>query len=82
MRLLDQPKNWAQVIRRDTGALYLATRDPRVPWYANAIAIVIAAYALSLIDLIRERRYHAVCGTLASVDFHPFRLQAPGPLTK
>ena len=35
-------------------ALYLASRDPRVPWYAKALAVCIAAYALSPIDLIPD----------------------------
>src|SRR4029078_6705139 len=40
--------------KRDAHALYLAARDPRVPWYAKAIAIAVAAYALSPIDLIPD----------------------------
>ena len=32
-------------------ALWLAARDPRVPWYAKAVAAAVAAYALSPIDL-------------------------------
>lgn len=47
-------KQWARLVRRDTHALYLASKDPRVPWYAKAIAAVIAAYALSPIDLIPD----------------------------
>jgi uncharacterized membrane protein YkvA (DUF1232 family) len=35
-------------------ALYLAARDPRVPWYAKVVAAVVAAYALSPIDLIPD----------------------------
>jgi len=35
-------------------ALYLAARDPRVPWYAKAMAGCVAAYALSPIDLIPD----------------------------
>lgn len=35
-------------------ALYLAARDPRVPWYAKAVAACVAAYALSPIDLIPD----------------------------
>jgi uncharacterized membrane protein YkvA (DUF1232 family) len=35
-------------------ALYLASRDPRVPWYAKALAARVAAYALSPIDLIPD----------------------------
>lgn len=47
-------KHWARVLRRDTHAIYLAARDPRVPWYAKALALAIAAYALSPIDLIPD----------------------------
>ncbi len=47
-------KDWARAIRRDVHALWLAGRDPRVPWYAKAFALLIAAYALSPIDLIPD----------------------------
>ena len=47
-------KNWAQLLKRDVHALYLATKDPRVPWYAKALAVVVAGYALSPIDLIPD----------------------------
>ena len=45
---------WARVLKRDVFALYLAGRDPRVPWYAKALALATAAYALSPIDLIPD----------------------------
>lgn len=45
---------WARQIKRDVHALYLAARDPRVPWYAKVVAIAVAAYALSPIDLIPD----------------------------
>ena len=35
-------------------ALYLACRDPRVPWYAKAGAGAVVAYAFSPIDLIPD----------------------------
>ena len=41
-------------MKRDVIALYLATRDPRVRWYARAVAACVAAYALSPIDLIPD----------------------------
>ena len=41
-------------MKRDVFALYLAARDPRVPWYAKALALATAAYALSPIDLIPD----------------------------
>ena len=47
-------KIWAKRIKRDVVALWLAARDPRVPWHAKAIAGIVAAYALSPIDLIPD----------------------------
>ena len=47
-------KQWAHAIKRDVVALWLAARDPRVPWYAKAVAGAVAAYALSPIDLIPD----------------------------
>jgi len=41
-------------LQREVHALALACRDPRVPWYAKALAAVIVAYALSPIDLIPD----------------------------
>ena len=35
-------------------ALYLASRHPRTPWYAKALAVLIVGYALSPIDLIPD----------------------------
>ena len=39
-------RQWAKSIKRDAHALYLAARDPRVPWPAKALAVCVAAYAL------------------------------------
>src|SRR5690349_22191789 len=47
-------RGWARGLKRDVVALYLAARDPRVPWYAKAVAAAVAAYALSPIDLIPD----------------------------
>ena len=52
--MLGRLKQWAKAIKRDVIALYLASRDPRVPWFAKVLAIVVAAYALSPIDLIPD----------------------------
>ncbi|BCG72000.1 membrane protein [Mesorhizobium sp. 113-1-2] len=54
MSVLDSAKQWARNIKRDVVALWLAARDPRVPWYAKATAGAVAAYALSPIDLIPD----------------------------
>jgi uncharacterized membrane protein YkvA (DUF1232 family) len=47
-------KDWARTIKRDVHAMYLAARDPRTPWYAKALALCVAGYALSPIDLIPD----------------------------
>ena len=51
---LRKTKGWARAIKRDVVALWLAARDPRVPWFAKAVAGMVAAYALSPIDLIPD----------------------------
>jgi uncharacterized membrane protein YkvA (DUF1232 family) len=52
--LMSQVKNWAQALRRDAHAILLASRDSRVPWAARLLAIAVAGYALSPIDLIPD----------------------------
>jgi uncharacterized membrane protein YkvA (DUF1232 family) len=52
--MMERAKQWARVVKRDTHAIYLAARDPRVPWYAKAVAFCVAGYALSPIDLIPD----------------------------
>ena len=52
--MLSRMKIWAHVLKRDAHAIYLAARDPRVPWYAKLLAIAVAGYALSPIDLIPD----------------------------
>ena len=52
--MLARLKGWARTIKRDAFALFLAARDPRTPWYAKAMAALVAAYALSPIDLIPD----------------------------
>ena len=52
--MIARAKLWAKSIKRDAITLWLAARDPRTPWYAKALAGLIAAYALSPIDLIPD----------------------------
>ena len=54
MSALDRLKHWARGLKRDIVALWIAARDPRVPWYAKMAAGAVAAYALSPIDIIPD----------------------------
>jgi uncharacterized membrane protein YkvA (DUF1232 family) len=54
MSAIETWKQRARAIKRDTYALYLACRDPRVPWYARVLAACVVAYAFSPIDLIPD----------------------------
>jgi uncharacterized membrane protein YkvA (DUF1232 family) len=47
-------KAWARTLRRDAHAVWLAGRDPRTPWYAKVLALAVAGYAFSPIDLIPD----------------------------
>ncbi len=51
---LGEWKRWAGQLKSETYALYLAYRDPRVPWYAKLFAALVVGYAFSPIDLIPD----------------------------
>jgi uncharacterized membrane protein YkvA (DUF1232 family) len=43
-----------RAVRRNAHAIFLAARDPRVPWPVKLLALAVAGYALSPIDLIPD----------------------------
>ena len=50
-------ESWKQRVKRlktETYALYLAAKDPRVPWYAKVLIFFVVAHTLSPIDLIPD----------------------------
>lgn len=50
-------KDWRARVRRlktETYALYLAARDPRLPWPTRVFVMALVAYAFSPIDLIPD----------------------------
>ena len=53
-RALDTWRQRAQHLKTEVYALYLAYRDPRVPWYARAFAACVVAYAFSPLDLVPD----------------------------
>src|ERR1700753_22652 len=52
--MFDRLKRRARGLKRDAYAVYLAARDPNTPWYVKALAIAVAGYALSPVDLIPD----------------------------
>ena len=52
--MLDKLKARARALKKEVYAVYLAARDPRTPWYAKGLILLIVAYALSPIDLIPD----------------------------
>lgn len=52
--MLEQLKSRARLLKTETYAIYLAARDPRTPWYAKGLLLLVAAYSLSPIDLIPD----------------------------
>ena len=47
-------ERWARRLKVEIYALYLAHKDPRVPWHARAFAVLVVGYAFSPIDLIPD----------------------------
>ncbi|HEX6363353.1 MAG TPA: DUF1232 domain-containing protein [Albitalea sp.] len=54
MALLDRARDWARRIKRDVVAVWYAARDPDTPMLVRLLALAVAAYALSPIDLIPD----------------------------
>lgn len=50
-------QTWKQQLKKlkqETYAIYIACKDPRVPWYARLLAAVVVGYAFSPLDLIPD----------------------------
>lgn len=54
MVLLKRWKEAARGLKLEAYTLYVAYRDPRVPWYARFFMACVVAYAFSPIDLIPD----------------------------
>jgi uncharacterized membrane protein YkvA (DUF1232 family) len=52
--VIERWRTWARGLAEDLQTVYLAAGDPRTPWPAKALALVVAAYAFSPIDLIPD----------------------------
>lgn len=54
MKLFSKLKEAAKAIKREVMTVYFVARDPQTPTLVRWLAIVVAAYALSPIDLIPD----------------------------
>jgi uncharacterized membrane protein YkvA (DUF1232 family) len=72
MSFLAKARTWARNLKRDTVAVYFAARDTRTPLLLRGLALAIAAYALSPIDLIPD--FIPVLGYLDDLLIVPFGL--------
>ena len=53
-QLIEKWKQRAKKFKIEIYAIYLAYKDPRVPWYARIFAACVVGYAFSPIDLIPD----------------------------
>lgn len=67
---MKRPRQWAHRLRVDAHALWLAARDPRTPLLARVVGCLVAAYALSPIDLIPD--FVPIIGLLDDLVLLPF----------
>jgi uncharacterized membrane protein YkvA (DUF1232 family) len=49
-----QIRQWALQLKSDVVTVYFSARDSRCPWPVRLLALLVAAYALSPIDLIPD----------------------------
>ena len=54
MSVITAWRNKVRQLKTETFALYLAYKDPRVPWYANVFLLAVIGYILSPVDLIPD----------------------------
>jgi uncharacterized membrane protein YkvA (DUF1232 family) len=52
--MFERVKTWARTLKRDGVAVYFAARHPDTPTLVRVLALFVAAYALSPIDLIPD----------------------------
>lgn len=52
--MLKRLRHTARSLKVEAYALYLAYRDPSVPWYAKAVAALVVAHTFSPIDLVPD----------------------------
>ena len=70
--MFDKLKEWARQLKKETYALYFAYQDPRVPWYAKLLIIIVVAHTFSPVDLIPD--FIPILGYLDDIMITPLGL--------
>lgn len=52
--MLQRLKSRARGLKNEAHAIYLASKDPRTPWYVKALIFFVVAHTFSPIDLIPD----------------------------
>ena len=52
--MIEKLRSQARALKKEAYAVYLASRDPRTPWYAKALIFFVVAHTFSPIDLIPD----------------------------
>jgi uncharacterized membrane protein YkvA (DUF1232 family) len=52
--MLEKLKTRARALKEEAYAVYIASKDPRTPWYARALVFFVVAHTFSPIDLIPD----------------------------
>ncbi|MEI8651194.1 DUF1232 domain-containing protein [Paraglaciecola sp. Hal342] len=69
IKLISNTKQWARAIKRDVKAVWLAARDARTPRLAKVLALVLAGYTVSLIEMFSD--FIPVLGYLGDITIVP-----------
>jgi len=72
LAMLEKIKSWAKSLKKDILVVWLIAKDKRTPILVKILAIIIAAYALSPIDLIPD--FIPVLGYLDDIIIVPLGL--------
>jgi uncharacterized membrane protein YkvA (DUF1232 family) len=78
-------RGWARTLKQQALVVWFAARDPRTPWPVRLLALAVAAYALSPIDLIPD--FIPVLGLLDDLVLVPLGVwlvlrAMPGPVVR
>jgi uncharacterized membrane protein YkvA (DUF1232 family) len=72
--MIQRIRSWARRLKAQTLVVWFAARDPRMPRVARLLALLVAAYALSPIDLIPD--FIPVLGLLDDLVLVPLGIAA------